>query len=122
MPRNALLYLVGLTVLLHLYIGLRLLPDLPAAWVVAGIAWLLLSSVMSPAPFLSRAIRKKSLSDPLNWLAYLLMGVFSSLFVLTLLRDVFLLSATLLNTLVPGSVSMSDAAQASAALVVVLTG
>jgi predicted MPP superfamily phosphohydrolase len=122
MPKNALLFLVGLTVLLHLYIGQRLLPSLPAVWMVAGIGWLLLSSVMSPAPFLSRAIRNKSLSDPLNWVAYLLMGVFSSLFVLTLLRDVFLLTATLLNMLAPGSIPMSDAVQTSAVLVLALTG
>ena len=122
MPKNALLYLVSLTVLLHLYIGLRLLPNLPVAWMYAGIAWLLLSSFMSPAPLLSRAIRKKSLSDPLNWLAYLLMGVFSSLLVLTILRDVVLLIATLLNALAPGSLSMSYVTPTSAVLVLVLTG
>lgn len=122
MPRNALLYLVGLSVLLHLYIGFRLLPELPVAAMYAGIAWLAISTVMSPAPFLSRAIRKKSLSDPLNWLAYLSMGVFSSLFVLTLLRDVLLVIASALNGLASAGIPMDPAARTSALMVVTLTG
>jgi len=85
--------LVLLTTLLHLYIGLRLVPAL-APWMPAGplLAVLLLASAIAlPQPFLRR--RKVPLPAPWQWLGLLAMGWFSSLLLLTLARDAVLLAA-----------------------------
>jgi uncharacterized protein len=77
--------------LLHLYIGWRLLPQFDAlpGWVLA--LGLVASTVLMPLGFLARRIRRKGLSDLVSWAGLVFMGLFSSLFVLTLLRDVALL-------------------------------
>jgi predicted MPP superfamily phosphohydrolase len=79
--------------LLHAYVGWRLGPDLAFAPVLPWLlgAWLLVSWLLMPMAFLARRIRTQPLSDRLAWAGLLLMGLFSSLFVLTLLRDVLLL-------------------------------
>lgn len=78
--------------LLHLYIGWRLVPqfDLLPAWSLA--LGLVASTVLMPLGFLARRIRRKGLSDLVAWAGLMFMGLFSSLFVLTLLRDVLLLA------------------------------
>lgn len=85
---------LGLMAALHLYIGWRLLPDLGlngACWTV-GILLLCVSAVMIPFGMASRFfIRPTELADRIHWLGALLMGLFSSLLVLTLLRDIALL-------------------------------
>jgi hypothetical protein len=85
---------VGLMAALHVYIGWRLLPDLGwngAGW-AAGIIFLLISTVMIPTGMAARfVIRPISLADRVSWFGALLMGLFSSLFVLTLLRDIALI-------------------------------
>ncbi|MGE0667173.1 MAG: metallophosphoesterase [Sphingomonadales bacterium] len=84
--------------LLHAYIGLRILPDLPVGdpWRTIGAALLLASFVLMPMSVLSRGIRKQPLSDLLAWAGSLFMGLFSSLLILTLLRDLALLGTALL--------------------------
>ncbi|WP_431510869.1 metallophosphoesterase [Variovorax sp. DAIF25] len=83
-----------LTALLHAYIALRLLPaaaGLTPAWPI-GLLALVVSALTIPLPFLSRhAPRKKPLHAVLQWTGLLSMGWFSSLFVLTLVRDAGLL-------------------------------
>ncbi|CAJ0729494.1 MAG: metallophosphoesterase [Ralstonia sp.] len=85
---------VALMAVLHLYIGCRLLPDLGwngAGW-AAGILFLLVSTVMIPTGMAARfVIRPISLADRVSWFGALLMGLLSSLFVLTLLRDIALI-------------------------------
>lgn len=85
---------VALIAALHLYIGWRLLPDLGwngAGW-AAGIVFLLVSTVMIPTGMAARfVIRPISLADRVTWFGALLMGLFSSLLVLTLLRDIALI-------------------------------
>jgi len=83
----------SLLALLHLYIGVRILPALPGsiAWGVMGALLLALSCVMIPTALLSRSRNKGG--DLLNWIGFLLMGLFSSLLVLCFLRDVTLLIA-----------------------------
>ncbi len=88
--------------LLHAWIGWRIVPALAAltgwpasGWLFAGV--LLLSAVSMPIAFtLGRRPDKPVLEVVALWLGLLLMGLFSSLFVLTWLRDVFLLLAWLL--------------------------
>lgn len=81
--------------LLHVYIGLRLLPDLAVApWVrIVGALLLLFSAVLMLAGLRSRSMRSRALADRIARAGLLAMSLFSSLFVFTLLRDVTLLLA-----------------------------
>ena len=85
--------LMLILLLLHAYIGWRLIPALAFApalqWALAAL--LLASWLLMPMALLARRIRRQPLSDRLAWAGVLLMGLFSSLFVLTLLRDVLAL-------------------------------
>ncbi|XAH23631.1 metallophosphoesterase [Xylophilus sp. GW821-FHT01B05] len=86
--------LVFLTTLLHCYIALRLVPALaplmPAGPLLA--LWLLVSAVALPLPFVRRQ-RAVPLHKGWQWLGLLAMGWFSSLLLLTLVRDLALLGA-----------------------------
>jgi len=119
MSLKMLFRLAGLSALLHAYIGFRLLPDLPigSGGVVAGIVALALSTMLMPAPLLARSGRRHSWSDLLAWLGYLAMGLFSSLFVLTLLRDVLLLAGAALGMLTRGALPLDGFREASAVAV-----
>ena len=95
----------GLTVtlilsLLHTYIGARLLPDLPlgtGGWII-GIALLAGSTLLIPLGVMGRFLPlPQSLSERITWAGVLVMGLFSSLLVLTALRDIALLLALLLS-------------------------
>ena len=85
--------LFGFVALLHAYIGWRLLPDLPfGAIAVAPTAlWLVGSAIAIPLGLFARRIERQPLADRLKWASLLAIGSFSSLFVLTFLRDVGLL-------------------------------
>ncbi|MFJ2988706.1 metallophosphoesterase [Collimonas sp. NPDC087041] len=89
---SVVLFLLGV---LHAYIGWRLipaLPSLPALQWLLGI-WLLLSLPLIPGGLLSRFIKQQPLADRLAWAGMLAMGVFSSLLIATLVRELFLLAA-----------------------------
>jgi predicted MPP superfamily phosphohydrolase len=81
---------------LPVYIGFRLLPALSIGpWgVTAGIALLLACCVVIPASV--RRVGNRRYQDLFAWIGVLSMGFFSSLFVLTFLRDLVLLGADLL--------------------------
>jgi predicted MPP superfamily phosphohydrolase len=86
----------GFIALLHGYVAWRLLPDLPfgmPAMVALGV-WLAASAALMPAGFAARRIHRPPLANILAWTGLLLMGAFSSLFVLTFLRDVALLAGS----------------------------
>ncbi len=81
---------------LHLYVGWRLVPALDATWAGALVVLLLLGSlVLMPAGMMARRLLKPPASDRLTWVGMLFMGFFSSLFVLTLLREVVIVAAWL---------------------------
>jgi len=88
---------IALDVLAHAYIGVRLLPDasLPPAVAWAGALLLLLSCVAIPLGMRNRDSTDPEHGDFLAWAGALAMGLLSSLFVLTLLRDVAFLTAWL---------------------------
>ncbi|BEP45754.1 MULTISPECIES: metallophosphoesterase [Variovorax] len=91
--------LSALTALLHVYIALRLLPALAVltpAWPLALVA-LAVSAATIPLPFVSRrGTRERSGNGSvLKWTGLISMGWFSSMFVLTLVRDAGLLLAWL---------------------------
>jgi predicted MPP superfamily phosphohydrolase len=93
--RRVLLNPLWLILLLPGYVGWRLLPALSIGpfGVCAGVVLLILCCVVIPLSVRNRAIRNPGLADLLAWVGLLSMGFFSSLFVLTLLRDLVLLAA-----------------------------
>jgi predicted MPP superfamily phosphohydrolase len=80
------------------YIGWRLLPalSLNPAGVAVGIGLLVAFCIVIPLSVMTRSLRNQAWADRLAWVGLLAMGFFSSLFVLTVLRDVFLLAVHLL--------------------------
>ena len=88
----------ALTALLHLYVGWRLLPSLAAwPWASFSLAAMLLLSYVSLHLGLQFRHRAHSFADQLSWVSMTAMGLFSSLFVLTLLRDALLLLTALVT-------------------------
>ena len=103
--------------LLHGYIGARLLPDLAlnaAGWTI-GVTLLVLSCVLMPVSMMTRSIRSQPLADRIAWAGLVMMGFFSSLLVLTLLRDVVLLVVAVFS-----STDAAGMVRVSAAFVVAL--
>ena len=81
---------------LHAYIGWRLLPALPISMTgaVAGGLLLGLSALLIPLGMLARFfVPQPAVADRISWAGLLVMGLFSSVLVLTLMRDLFLLTA-----------------------------
>ena len=108
----SLLPLIALSAALHFYIGARIVPGLPALAGGLLVAWLLLSTVLTPLGLIARRWLRPPLADRLTWAGMLAMGLFSSLLVFTLLREVTLLAAALLARLgvaVPAAFSPDSA-------------
>ena len=84
---------IGLLLLLHLYIGWRIAPQLPGnlAGLVFGLL-LAVSAVLIPLAFFGRRARQRKVADRWTWAGMLALGLFSMLLVLTLLRDALLLA------------------------------
>jgi len=91
---------LALLALLHIYIGSRLLPPLPLGTTGLVVGWLavLASFLMMPLAVFARGGRDQEWSDRLAWIGLTTMGLFSSLFVFTLLRDMVLLIASAFAT------------------------
>ncbi len=95
----ALPFLYSISLLLHGYIGWRLLPALAGFSAVGVAAVMVLSALLMPLGLVARRVVRPPLADTLAWMGLLCMGLFSSLFVLTVLRDVVLLAFALAHTL-----------------------
>jgi len=110
--------LLSILLLLHAYIGWRLVPALAFAPALQALLFGLLvaSCLLMPMAFVAKRWRKPW-SERLAWAGLLLMGLFSSLFVLTLLRDALWLLATLLSWAWPAAAWSAAAVSASAAAV-----
>lgn len=123
MTNKAVPTLLLLSALLHFYIGLRLPPDLAfnLAAQCSLTAWLVISTFLIPAPLLVRLSPLGRAGDALGWAGYLAMGVFSSLFVLTVLRDVVLAVSGLVNMVTPNFVDMPVLREYSVMAVVAMT-
>ncbi|RZS84604.1 metallophosphoesterase [Pigmentiphaga kullae] len=91
-------YFFGLIGLVHAYVWLRLVPDLGAVPGLASALSVVLaaSAVLIPTSMLARRRSAGRLLLGAIWLGLLCMGLFSSLFVLTLLRDLVLAGASAL--------------------------
>ena len=98
-----LLPLLAMSALLHAWIGLRLVPDLAAFPVGQGfmVAGLVLSALLMPLGLVAGRVARPPLANVLTWLGLLLLGLFSSLLVLTVLRDVALLLRWLAGLVLP---------------------
>ncbi len=99
--------LMIVSAVLHAYVGWRLAPVLGAppgsvVWQFSLLAILVLSAVLMPLGLLGRRVMHQPLADRISWVGLLLMGLFSSLFVLTALRDAALLMLTLANMALSG--------------------
>lgn len=110
------------TALLHVYIGARLVPGLQALPLVQWllIIGLLLSALLMPLGLMAGRVAKQPLADVLTWVGLLFMGLFSSLFVLTLARDAGLLLLWLADLLAPGQLPLAWLRIASAEAVPLL--
>jgi predicted MPP superfamily phosphohydrolase len=91
--------------LLHAYVAWRIAPTLADGFGSPyGLAFALLmlgSALLMPMTLFARRVRSQPLADRLAWAGSLAMGLFSSLFVLTLLRDLSLLALGLASLLLP---------------------
>ena len=107
--------------LLHLYVGWRIAPALGS--VAAGIAFatvLLVSTLTLPFGFGARTKRAARFAEPLAWAGLLSMGLFSSLFVLTLARDVLLIAGAAIALGWPGALPLAGLKALSAGAVPLL--
>ena len=122
--RRPVLLILLLLALLHAYIGVRILPPLPGApWPQAlGALLLLLSFALIPVGLLARSITRQPLSDRLAWIGLLALGMFSSLLVLTLLRDIALGLGALFGLHSAAVVATSAAAVPTLSALVTLVG
>ena len=102
-------------VLAHLYVGVRLIPDaaLALAPSLAAAVCLLASCVVIPQGMMRRTAGSQVGNDRIAWVGLMAMGLFSSLFVLTLVRDVMLLLAWAIQAFAP-SLDMSGLRRGSA--------
>lgn len=123
MPPRRVIVVFTILAVLHTYIGWRILPHWPGGLPVQVPAaiFLLLSMLLIPVGLLAHAVKSQPLSDRLSWAGLLAMGMFSSLLVLTLLRDTVLLIAALTGAYSSAlSTSSAVAAPTLAALVTVI--
>jgi predicted MPP superfamily phosphohydrolase len=114
--------IIGIGILLHIYVGFRVIPDLPVAstgrWLAA--LWLVLSVLLIPLGMLARTIKRQPLGDRLAWAGLLAMGLFSSLLVLTFARDVVLASLLTVDAIWPHTIPLTRLRMDSAAAVPLL--
>lgn len=120
--RPFVLIALALIALLHFYIGARLLPDLPISMAarIGGAAILMVSCVLMPMTLLARSVRQPW-SDAMAWAGFLTMSLFSSLLLLTLLRDI-VLGIALLSSAYSSIVTWSAIAVPALALAATLSG
>lgn len=83
-------FLFALSAFVHAYVGWSLAPHLPVwgTWIL--LPWLVASAVLVPWSLVAFRLRPSRLKAWVSWAGLLLMGLFSSLFVLTLMRDLAL--------------------------------
>jgi predicted MPP superfamily phosphohydrolase len=109
-------------VLFHIYVGFRVIPDLPidttGRWLAA--LWLVLSCLLIPLGMLARNIKRQPLADRLAWIGLLALGFFSSLLVLTFVRDLVMASLLTVDAIWPHAIPLTTWRMDSAAAVPLL--
>ena len=119
--RAAMTRFFGLILLLHAYIGLRLLPDMPFGAPATALTslWLVASVCLIPLA-VSRRGSAHPIPERLQLASLLAAGSFSSLLILTLLRDVVLLAGFAASALGVPAEALRQLASGSAFAVPVL--
>ncbi|HYG43918.1 MAG TPA: metallophosphoesterase [Bordetella sp.] len=116
------LRLMAIVTAAHVYVGLRLIPDL--AWSGnqqwAAVAVLVLSCVLMPVSLVIRPFAARPWADWVAGIGLVAMGLFSSVFVLTLLRDVVLAAVLTIGTLASATLPLPALKADSALAVLVL--
>jgi uncharacterized protein len=112
------LSVVLLSILLHLYIGVRLVPALPTAGGAALALLLAASAALVPAGLTAQRRLRLPAAERLTWVGMLCLGLFSSLLVLTLLRDLVLLVLRVAGHMTPEFVAASGIAVPLVALAI----
>lgn len=105
------------SLLMHAFVGWRVAPALIAVSPTAGYslwALLLLSGAAVPMGLVAKRITRTAHSEWLTWAGLLCMGLFSSLFVLTLVREVLLLVAYAFSAAGLGDFDVAEIVTASA--------
>lgn len=121
--RRLLLHPLWLFLLLPGYVGWRLLSGLSVgpAGIVAGILLLIGCCLLIPLSMRTRALRDRKFADRLAWVGLTAMGFFSTLFVLTLLRDFVLFCVRLVLPAAQVHLWAAPSAQVSLCLTVAVT-
>ncbi|WP_312517051.1 metallophosphoesterase [Massilia sp.] len=116
--------ILSLLVLLLVYIGMRILPDLALGLGgnLVGVLALALLGVLVPVGLMSASLRRRRPSHLVAWGGLLSMGFFSSLLVMTLARDLVLLVLMLAGVLSPSIIYGSALAVPLVALGVTVVG
>ena len=116
------LRLFVLVLLLHLFMGWRLVPDMPFAvtGVVATILLLALSLCVLPFAEYARRNKQNPCADHLAGVGFLAMGFFSSLLMLTLLREVVVLAGVAATGALIDATTFQQLRMGSAAAVLLL--
>ena len=112
-----------ISLLLHALVGWRVASDLAltAPWLGTALwIWLAVSAWLMPMGVLAQRIARPPLAPVLTWLGLLCMGLFSSTFVLTLLREVLLGALALVEWAWPATISIANARADSALALPVL--
>lgn len=86
---------------MHLYVGLRIIPELPIGIPakLAAACLLAASCCLIPLGMLARTFERQPHADRIAWVGLITMGWFSSLLVFTFLRDIVLASALTVDAL-----------------------
>ena len=115
-------FVLSLSAALHLYIGARIVPAIPGHFAAALVGLMLIaSSVLVPTGFFARRLAKPRVAATLTWAGFVFIGLFSSLLVLTVLRDALLLAGSILNVAIASALPI-DALRADSAIAVPLLG
>jgi hypothetical protein len=101
--------LQAISLLLHAFVGWRLVPALgsPVASVLLALV-LVVSALTLPYGLGARRGAKGRRAQLLAWIGLLCMGLFSSLFVLSLARDLVLLLSLAVDALRPGTIAVGS--------------
>jgi uncharacterized protein len=105
------------------YVGWRLLSAMSSGPIgtSAGIILLIAACLFIPFSMRARTMLDRKLADRVSWVGFTAMGFFSSLFVLTLLRDVVLAGTHLFMAGEQAQLWVTPSAQAALLLTLVIT-
>jgi uncharacterized protein len=104
-------YLLTLSAALHFYIGMRVATALPHAFAQAAFTLLLVvSALFVPLGMVARRFVKPPAADTLSAIGLFFLGLFSSLFIATLIRDLLLVILWVIDRTAPGALPFEQLA------------